>query len=158
MRVPVSYLVVALLCSGCFMQDMSPTERLRDAVIELNDHARWHRIDTASQLVAANYQPTYQYTHTNWGHRIQIADTEIKQVIINKKKDLAQSIVVVKWYDQQSMRVTQTELLQEWQKSGRTFLLINETIQSGQKSLLAEQPTTPVPEEEDNWDYPPGYK
>ena len=102
--------------SGCLMSNISPEERLRDAVIELNDHARWHRIDLAAQMVDGAYQDSYRATHIDWGKRVQIADTEVRRVIVNRKNDVAQSIVLLKWYDQSSMMVVESELVQDWKR------------------------------------------
>ena len=147
----------SLVLGGCLLGNISPEERLRDAVIELNDHARWHRIDLAAQMVDGTYQAKFRATHANWGKRIQMADTEIKRVTVNRKKSTAQSIVLVRWYDRQSMQVAESELVQDWKKSGRTFVLIDEALQSGHPAVLAKIPSDDV-DQEQGWDYPDGYQ
>ena len=99
------------LC-GCLMQNLSPETRMRDAVIELNEGARWGRMDVASGHVAPQFQPQFKASHTNWGRGIQIADTEI--IGMNP----------------------QTDVRQTWQKHKQTFLLTNESIESGHPGLL----------------------
>ena len=50
---------------------------MRDAVIELNEGARWGRMDVASGYVSPPFRPQFQASHVRWGRDIQIADTEI---------------------------------------------------------------------------------
>jgi hypothetical protein len=125
------------LC-GCLMQNLSPETRMRDAVIELNEGTRWGRMDVASGHVAPQFRPQFKASHTNWGRGIQIADTEI--IGMNPQTDEegagAFSRVAVRWYDQGTMVVAETVIRQTWQKHKQTFLLTNESIESGHPGLL----------------------
>jgi hypothetical protein len=142
------------LC-GCLVQNLSPETRMRDAVIELNEGARWGRMDVASGHVAPQFRPQFKASHMNWGRNIQIADTEI--LGMNPETDEegagAFSRVAVRWYDQSTMMLAATVIRQTWQKHKQTFLLTNESIESGHPGLLmipeapAAAPSEPKPEE-----------
>ena len=138
---------------GCIMQNLSPETRLRDSVIELNDEARWGRMDIATLRVAPSFREQYRLSHLRWGRDIQIADTEILGMKANKDDGGAVSRVAVRWYDQRSMILADTVLRQTWQKHKQTFILISEAVESGHPGLLAipevEAPIEDVPAPQD---------
>ena len=134
-----SWLVCALLAlSGCLLQNLSPETRMRDAVIELNEGARWGRMDVASGHVAPQFRPQFQASHMRWGQDIQIADTEI--IGMSPQTDDtgagAFSRIAVRWYDQSTMVLSNTVIRQTWQKHKQTFLLTGESVESGHPGLL----------------------
>ncbi|NNE17824.1 MAG: hypothetical protein HKN10_05025 [Myxococcales bacterium] len=140
--------------SGCLIQNLSPETRMRDSVIELNEGARWGRMDVASGHVAPTFQAQYKLSHMRWGRDIQIADTEI--LGMNPETDDegqgAFSRVAVRWYDESTMVLADTVIRQTWQKHKQTFVLTNESIESGHPGLLvipqAQPQTQPAPEPE----------
>ncbi len=146
--------------SGCLIQNLSPETRMRDSVIELNEGARWGRMDVASGHVAPTFQAQYKLSHMRWGRDIQIADTEI--LGMNPETDDegqgAFSRVAVRWYDESTMVLANTVIRQTWQKHKQTFVLTNESIESGHPGLLVipegPQQTQPAaePEQYDSFD------
>jgi len=146
--------------SGCLIQNLSPETRMRDSVIELNEGARWGRMDVASGHVSPPFQTQYKLSHMRWGRDIQIADTEI--LGMNPETDDegqgAFSRVAVRWYDESTMVLADTVIRQTWQKHKQTFVLTNESIESGHPGLLAipegPQQTQPAaePEEYDSFE------
>lgn len=128
---------------------------MRDSVIELNEGARWGRMDIASGHVAPPFRAQYQLSHMHWGRDIQIADTEI--LGMNPQTDEegagAYSRVAVRWYDQRTMVLASTVIRQTWQKHKQAFLLTNESVESGHPGLLVvpevEQRAEPVAEQKD---------
>lgn len=143
--------------AGCLMQNLSPETRMRDAVIELNEGARWGRMDVASGHVAPQFRPVFKASHTRWGRDIQIADTEILGMSPETDDEGAGAFsrVAVRWYDQGTMVLSNTVIRQTWQKHKQTFLLTGESIESGHPGLLvipevqqAPQPAQAVPASE----------
>jgi hypothetical protein len=124
--------------AGCLMQNLSPETRMRDAVIELNEGARWGRMDVASGHVAPQFRPVFKASHTRWGRDIQIADTEILGMSPETDEEGAGAFsrVAIRWYDQGTMVLSDTVVRQTWQKHKQTFLLTGESIESGQPDLL----------------------
>ena len=59
---------------GCLIQNLSPETRMRDSVIELNEGARWGRMDVASGHVSPLFRTQFKLSHMRWGRDIQIAD------------------------------------------------------------------------------------
>lgn len=135
------------------MQNLSPEVRLRDSVVELNDEARWGRMDIATQRVAPAFREQFRLSHHRWGQDIQIADTEILGVKADSEEGGAVSRVAVRWYDRRSMVLADTVLRQTWQKHKQSFILISEAVESGHPGLLAipevEAPSEHAPEPQD---------
>lgn len=141
------------LC-GCLLQNLSPETRMRDSVIELNEGARWGRMDVASGFVAPPFRPQFKLSHVRWGRDIQIADTEILGMNphTDEEGEGAFSRVAVRWYDQSTMVLANTVIRQTWQKHKQTFLLTNESVESGHPGLLVipevQQSSQPGQEQE----------
>ena len=155
------WLAAALIgISGCLIQNLSPETRMRDSVIELNEGARWGRMDVASGHVAPPFQNQYKLSHMRWGRDIQIADSEILGMNPDTDEEGkgAFSRVAVRWYDQSTMVLANTVIRQTWQKHKQTFILTNESVESGHPGLLvipeAEQQTQAAapPEGRDSFD------
>ena len=133
------WLAAALLgLSGCLLQNLSPETRMRDAVIELNEGARWGRMDVASGHVAPGFRPQFQASHIRWGRDIQIADTEILGMSPQTDEEGAGAFsrIAVRWYDESTMVLANTVIRQTWQKHKQTFLLTGESVESGHPGLL----------------------
>ena len=135
-------LFACLLLSGCIFGNMSSEERLRDSVIELNDQARWARIDLALAQVAPGLQNEYRATHRGWGHAIRVADTEILGVQVGEDHSEATSTVTVRWYSTDTMTLAETTLHQKWQRAIGGYRLVEETVADGDPRLLAEVPSS----------------
>lgn len=119
------------------MQSLSPEERLRDAVMGLNQETRWNRWDIAMQRVAPTYQQQFRAAHAAWGKELQIADTEVTGMTRDSEEKRAISTVTIRWYHQNSMLISDTVVRQTWKKHKQSFLLIDEVIESGHPGLLA---------------------
>jgi len=135
-------LLACLLLSGCIFGNMSSEERLRDSVIDLNDQARWARIDLALAQVAPALRDEYRATHHGWGRAIRVADTEILGVEVGADHAEATSTVAVRWYSTDTMTLAETTLHQKWQRAIGGYQLIEETVAEGDPRLLAEVPTS----------------
>ncbi len=140
---------------GCLIQNLSPETRLRDSVIELNEGVRWGRMDVATGHVSPVFQNQFRLTHMRWGRDIQIADSEILAVNAHTEEDGSGAVsrVAIRWYHHETMVIAQTIVRQAWQKHKQTFLLTNESVESGHPGLLAisevQQPAEgPVENEE----------
>ena len=135
MLVALVALIVVLL-GGCLFQNIAPQERLRDAVVGLNDEARWARMDLATMRIAAAYRAEWTDAHREWGRSIQIGDVELLDVRIEADSDTAVSVVAVSWYSYDDMTLQRTVLRQTWQSSGREYVLASEEVVEGSPDLL----------------------
>ena len=132
----VGLILVCAFAQGCIFNNVSAEERLRDAVVGLNDEVRWNRMDLATQRVAPKFRAAFALTHHNWHERMQIADSELIHVQVGEDRDEAQAFVTIRWYDQDTMLVSETTLEQKWEKLGRGYVLAEEGIRAGDSRLL----------------------
>lgn len=129
-----------VLLGGCLMQNIAPSERLRDAVVGLNDEARWSRMDLATMRVAPAFRSAWARSHRDWGRNVQIGDVELLDVRIDDATGDAVSLVAVSWYSYDTMTLQRTVLRQEWESAGREYVLANEVVIEGSAALLAAEP------------------
>jgi hypothetical protein len=134
---PYSLFLLSFLLGGCLMQNLSPTEKLRDVVIELNDQSRWERLDLAIQRVHPAYRTAFRVSRADWSQRIEISEVEVLSIKRGiDKEDSAQSIVSFNWYDKNSMTAHSTKVEQIWTKVRRDYMLRSENIVAGAPELL----------------------
>ena len=130
-------LVLSLLAlPGCIFQALSPERQLTDQVHALNDEARWARIDLASERVSPEYRETFLLSHAAWGGDVQIADADLTNVTLAAGNGSATSRVSMSWYDQRTLLVSSSVLVQEWTFTENGFLLAGESIVAGDERLL----------------------
>ncbi len=137
-RSVLSCAVVSLALAGCLFQNLSPTQGLSDQVYALNDESRWDRLDLAVQRVAPRYRATFMGSRHAWGDDIAIADTEVSALVVADDLASATSSVEISWVDQRSMTLRSTVLRQRWIRTDNGYLLEEETVTSGDESLLSE--------------------
>ncbi|QQR90946.1 MAG: hypothetical protein IPJ88_04235 [Myxococcales bacterium] len=125
-----------LLLSGCFFQNASAQERLKDAVTELNDHARWGRSYAALQIVHPKYRGRFSERRETWGKDVQIADVDIQQVKMDDDKQEATSSILVSWYSFKDMQLQNTIIEQNWERADSGYQLVKERVVEGNKHLL----------------------
>ncbi len=136
------------LLGGCLFQNLSDTRRLSDQVYQLNDEARWGRVDLAVHRVMPTYRQSFVASRRTWGRDVAIADTEVRSLVVAEDGNSATSTVEISWYDQRSMELRGTVLRQRWAKTEGGFLLEEETVFAGDGALLehdeADEATVPV--------------
>jgi len=144
----VALALACLLAQACIFQNLSPTEKLKDAVIGYNDACRWNRLDLAVLMVDYPYRGDFRAMHYAWGRDIQIADLDILQVqTAGKEFETAAATVHYRWYDQRAMVIADTVVLQRYEKRKGNYVLVSEEVVSGDARLL-EAPPSFEPNEE----------
>ena len=130
--------LASLVLAGCLFQNLSPTQGLSDQVYALNDESRWDRLDLAVQRVAPRYRATFLGSRHARGDDLTIADTEVSALVVADDLASATSSVEISWVDQGSMTLRSTVLRQRWIRTANGYLLEEETVTSGDESLLSE--------------------
>ncbi len=129
-------LLFSFVLTGCVFTGVSSEERLRDAVVGINDEVRWNRLDLAVQRVAPTYRGQFRATHHDWHRSFEIADSEIIHVEVANEHETAMSLVTVRWYDHATMLLAETTLRQRWQKVRGGYVLTEEEVADGNARLL----------------------
>lgn len=145
------HLRAALLASGiaispvcaCFLANVGADKKISDAVQNLNNQARWGRINDAAVLVQPDYRQTFLTQHRTWGTDIQLADTEVVNIQLTSDAQNASAFVNYSWYATADMTLHETTLRQLWKANSNSFALASESVVKGDPSLLsAADPST----------------
>jgi hypothetical protein len=121
---------------GCtLIQGLSPETYLSDQVHQLNDEARWARIDLAAMRVDPNYRSTFTNSHRRWGSDIRLADADVTNLTMGTN-GRATSMVTYQWINESTMELYATTVRQTWTGDGEIgFHLLREDIIAGEVSL-----------------------
>lgn len=122
---------------GCtLIQGLSPETHLSDQVHQLNDEARWSRIDLAAMRVDPGYRETFTASHAQWGSRVRVADADITNLTLGNGGG-ATSLVTYQWIDERTMELFATTVRQTWTGNGEIgFRLLREDILAGEPALF----------------------
>lgn len=119
------------------MDGLSPETRLTDQVHQLNDEARWGRIDLAAGRVGRDYRRPFIASHARWGGDVRVADADVTSVTLGEPAGGASSLVTYAWIDERAMELRQTTVRQIWE-GGETdgFRLVREEITAGDAHIF----------------------
>ncbi len=122
---------------GCtLIQGLSPETHFSDQVHQLNDEARWSRIDLAAMRVDPTYRETFTASHAQWGNRVRVADADITNLTLGNGGAAATSLVTYQWVDERTMELYATTVRQTWTGNGEVgFHLLREDIIAGEPAL-----------------------
>jgi hypothetical protein len=138
LRLALLPICVALLClSSCFLAGASVDKKVGDTVYNLNNQARWGRINDASLLVDTDYREAFLDRHRLWGSDIQLADTEVLNIQIASDAKQASAFVNYSWYAMSDMTLHETTLQQRWSSRNSGFVLSSEIVVRGDPGLLS---------------------
>jgi uncharacterized protein (DUF927 family) len=141
LRAALTVFVIALSgISACFMSNLRADKKIGDAVQNLNNQARWGRINDAALLVQPEYRETFLTQHSRWGTDIQLADSEVVNIQITNDSKNASAFVSYSWYAMTDMTLHETTLRQLWEAQNSSYVLSSETVVKGNPKLLAAQP------------------
>jgi hypothetical protein len=134
-------LVALLLTFGTacsLIQSISPETHLSDQVHQLNDEARWARVDLAAMRCDPRYRPVFLASHRRWGSAVRVADADITNLAMGHDGE-ATSLVTYQWVDERSMELFATTVRQRWTGNGEVgFHLVGEDIVAGEARLYEE--------------------
>ena len=125
------------LLSACFLANSGADKKIGDAVHNLNDQARWGRINDAALLAMPDYRETFLRQHRQWGAEIQLADTEVVNIQLATDSENASAFVNYSWYAMSDMTLHETTLRQLWKAHRSSFALVSESVVRGDPGLLA---------------------
>ena len=116
----------------------TPRSRASEAARELNQAARWGRMDVAMESTFADYRSEFIKNRAAWHANVRILDTEMAGLSVpESNKAVVQ--VDVSWLlaDSSDLRVTRIE--QEWGNQKGSGLIESEKRLSGAEGLFGEE-------------------
>lgn len=132
--------LMALFCleSCTLIQNLSPETRFNDQVFQLNDEARWGRMDLAVNHVHRDYRRRFAASRHRWGREVHIGDTEVTNMQLGGENPV--STVVHSWVDESAMELRSTTINQIWTShfgpNGPVYELVREEVIDGDDGLL----------------------
>ena len=121
-------LALSVSVSACFLANLGSDKKIGDAVQNLNNQARWGRLNDAALLVLPEYRATFLNQHRLWGTDIQLADSEIVNIQLASDSQNASAFVTYSWYAMADMTLHETTLRQHWEAKNSSFALRGETV------------------------------
>ena len=121
--------------SGCMT---TPTARLNDAARDLNNAARFGRMDIAIESTASTARDAFLIRRTQWGGEIRVLDSNVLSARIQDSGD-AKVTVAYDWLRTAESELRTTTIEQIWKTEGPTgWLLYEESRIGGDHGLWGE--------------------
>jgi hypothetical protein len=140
LRAALTLSVIGLCSNTACLANLRADKKIGDAVQNLNNQARWGRINDAVLLVHPEYRETFLNQHSRWGTDIQLADAEVVNIQIANDSKNASAFVSYSWYAMADMTLHETTLRQLWEAENSSYALSGETVVKGDPGLLATAP------------------
>lgn len=128
-------ILVSSLVTGCLGHNSR--NQAQEAVMDLNEHARFGRMQVALTRVDDASREAFVHKHAGWGSQVQLADYEVLGLDVGDK-DVATSYVRISWYRTDG-ELHATTLRQTWKKTKGDWKLVSEERADGDIGLLGER-------------------
>jgi hypothetical protein len=133
---------LVLACQGVG----TPASHAQEAAQNIAENVRFGRTELVLQNVAVGLRPEFLKTHSAWGGRITVADTELGNFHMSGTDDAGIDLRIT-WYDAGEQELRSTLLRQKWHHADGTWLLTAEERVDGDMGLLGEKVVVQTPEE-----------
>jgi len=124
----------------------TPASHAQEAAQSIAENERFGRVELVLEKVAPGARADYVKTHSGWGGRITIADTELGGFHMDGDED-AELNVRVTWYNSTDLELRSTLLRQKWHGPKGNWLLMSEERIDGDIGLLGEKIVVQTPDE-----------
>ena len=131
---PLCVVLFGLGLSACVAPPTS-TARLAESAYDLNEAARFGRMDVALEHVRDTARDEFNRKHARWGKAVRIVDYEVAAVTLRKDGD-AEVTVTVNWQRPDETTMRSTELSQRWTDKRGAWWMITEDERGGDPGLL----------------------
>jgi hypothetical protein len=149
--------IVALSCllvTGCFAPP-PPSQRVADVARNVNDAARFGRMDLALEHTADGAREHFAKHRETWGNAVRVLDFELSSLSM-KDSEHATVLVDIQWMrvDEDTLRLTRVE--QTWRGAGgdHGWSLVRERRVGGDIGLFGEKVARLEPPEHGDVQFP----
>ena len=130
-----------LLLTGCLSgMGYSTADQVLNAAREYNQDVRWGRYDQAADHIPKDERERYVERRTALDDNLEIADFELVNIVIDKKKSTAVARVEYTWTLKDQGIVKKTTTKQSWEKQGQAWVVAKETRVKGSPLVLFDEP------------------
>jgi hypothetical protein len=124
----------------------TPASHAQEAAQNIAENERFGRIELVLEKVSPGERPDFVRSHSAWGGRITIADTELGNFHMTGTED-AELNMRVTWYDASNQELRSTLLRQRWHGPKGAWMLTAEERIDGDFGLLGEKVVVQAPDE-----------
>ena len=140
-------LCLSLLLSGCMAgMGYSTLDQVTNAARQYNNDVRWGRYDQAAEHVPAAERQRFIDRHASLEDDLEIADFEMTNVQVDKKKQTGTARVEYTWSLKTRGIVEKTTTRQHWEHRDGEWVLASETRVKGAPLVLFDEPARPATE------------
>jgi hypothetical protein len=133
-----STVLFSLLLGACLTQT-SGAARAQEAANDFNHHARFGRMELASEKLAVAARDELMKHRAGWGTRIRIADLETAGIRMLGKENIdAEVSVKVAWFRPEEGELHTTFLKQKWHDQQGDWRLMSEDRADGDMGLIGD--------------------
>ena len=141
MRIAQAWLFSSVALGAIVGCGVAPTTmgKLQEASQELNQNARFGRMELAIEQVSAKRRDEWVRQHKGWGSSVRIADVETAGIRLTGEFEARVSVKIA-WFrpEEQDLRVT--TLAQTWKDVSGGWQLVSESKLDGDAGLLGDAP------------------
>ncbi|MDA0629577.1 hypothetical protein PCS76_22460, partial [Acinetobacter baumannii] len=82
------------------LDNIGPAQRFSDQVHDLNEAARWGRLDLAIQSVVPAHRASFRAQHARWARDYRVADVDVSGLDMQLPDGSLGSTVAYSWIDE----------------------------------------------------------
>ena len=130
-----------LALPGCMAgMGYSTMDQVTNAAREYNNDVRWGRYDQAAKHVPSTDRQRFVERHSSLEEDLEIADYELVNIEVDKKKQTASARVDYSWTLKTRGIVEKTTTRQKWERRDLEWVLASEERVKGAPLVLFEEP------------------
>jgi hypothetical protein len=135
-------IVSAVVLVGCIAgMGYSTVDQVTNAAREYNNDVRWGRYEQAATHVPSDRRARFVEKRTQLDDELEIADFELVNIVIDKKKETASARVDYTWLLKERGIVEKTTTRQSWERRDGVWVVAEEVrLKGAPLSLFDEAP------------------
>ena len=134
-------LVLVLLLPGCWAgMGYSVMDQVSTAAREYNEDVRWGRYDKAAKHVPTDVRQRFIDKHANLEEDLEIADFEMTNIEVDKKKRTATARIEYTWSLKTRGIVEKTTTKQKWESRNDEWVVAREERVKGAPLVFFDEP------------------
>jgi hypothetical protein len=131
-----------IFAAGCMPgMGYSTVDQVTNAAREYNNDVRWGRYDQAAEHIDREHRDRFVERHTSLDELLEIADFELVNIEVDKKKQTAQARVDYTWTLKNRGIVEKTTTKQAWERHDGSWIMAHETRVKGAPLVLFDEPS-----------------
>lgn len=142
----MKWIISFALLAACSSPSQQNTERLAESIRSFNEGVRWQRFEVAAISLPPRERSHFVEAMDERTKDLRITDYEIVRVDRSSDKE-AKVHVKVSWYKDTEGTLRETHAMQTWQRTGKSWLMVEQSHYRGDEMPGIEERAPREPEE-----------